>query len=267
MVEFLINNKICFFDIKNDFSYGKIERLSIEGVDLTYNQPWYNEGYTVENFLNESEFHILKSGIADCLYKIVGKKFDIDKYHNFCNNRHYEIVSKTRDLFPEDFNFDIKKFVKKLGDILNLKLTDIDPDSGKKLHIIIRINRPLSTDYNPPHKDIYQQYDETGVIPKCINFWIPICGVNENSMLPLASGSHKIPENLILRSFNGGLMNDKSYNVRSVINWDGSNSMICPNIEYGQVLIFSSHLIHGCAVNKQHDMTRIALEFRLFVEK
>lgn len=66
----------------------------------------------------------------------------------------YKVVGRTRDLFASDFNFDIAALRARLGRELGLKLSDIDPASGEKLHIILRINRPHSTDFNPVHQDI-----------------------------------------------------------------------------------------------------------------
>ena len=49
--------------------------------------------------------------------------------------------------------------------------------------IVVRLNRPNSIGYNPAHKDIYQSFDESGYVPKMLNVWIPICGVNKLSGL------------------------------------------------------------------------------------
>ena len=254
-----IDNKIHEIDSgKAVFSYGEDIVLSGPQTDISYEQKWHKEGYHIFDFLNKKEFKRIQKGVSDCLGFNQLEKLNLD------DKSHYELVKRTRDLFPSDFNFSVKNIINKLSKLTNLKLTDIDPDTGNRLHIIIRINRPRSIDFNPPHKDIYQQFDETGIVPKCINFWIPICGVTSDSMLPLAPRSHKIPENKILRTRDGGIVNDKKYRVRSVAEWDGSNKMIRPPIEYGQVLIFSSHLIHGAAINDQDDITRVALEFRLF---
>jgi ectoine hydroxylase-related dioxygenase (phytanoyl-CoA dioxygenase family) len=46
-----------------------------------------------------------------------------------------------------------------------------------------------------------------------------------------------------------------------IINIDDSQEY---SIDYGEVLIFSSHLVHGLAINEESDTTRVALEFRLY---
>lgn len=60
-----------------------------------------------------------------------------------------------------------------------------------KLYIIVRINRPFSNDFNPPHKDIYESVDRDHSIPQFVNLWIPISGITQNSSSPTAPVSYK----------------------------------------------------------------------------
>jgi ectoine hydroxylase-related dioxygenase (phytanoyl-CoA dioxygenase family) len=76
-----------------------------------------------------------------------------------------------------------------------------------------------------------------------------------------------INENLILRTFEGATIEGNKYRVRMIKSWNGDNSLIRSKVTYGQVLIFTSHLIHGLAVNEEPDTTRVSLEFRLFKSK
>lgn len=264
------------FSIENapDFNFGKNEVLSNGKTDISFGQPWYNEGFSEVDFLSKEDFESLKSGLINSIGNIIRKEcsladlkgFNLENYHEYVKTDadHIKVVSKTRDLFSQDFNFPIEEILPRLGKILNFKLTDIDPKKNQKLHIIVRINRPLSKDYNPPHKDIYEGVDNDGYIPQFINFWIPISGVTENTNLPLAPKSHLVNENSVLRTFEGGKIEGNKYRVRMIKSWDGDNSLVRSKVKYGQVLIFSSHLIHGLATNDETDKTRVALEFRLF---
>ena len=133
------------------------------------------------------------------------------------------------------------------------------------MHIIVRINRPKSSDYNPPHKDIYGPYDrDSSNYITFINFWIPICGVTDKSSLPIVPESHHIPENSILRTTEGAELENNNYRVNLILNWNGSNQLRRVKIKQGEVLMFSPHLIHGLALNDEMDQTRVGLEFRLF---
>lgn len=273
---FKIDGVEKLFSIENtpEFKFGDDQILSNQKTDVSFGQPWYGNGYSELDFLSSEEFESLKNGLIASIRNIIKQEipsidlsgFNLENYHNFVKTdaEHFKVVTKTRDLFSEDFNFSIEKYLPKLENLLNFNLTDFDPFVNKKLHIIVRINRPLSKDYNPPHKDIYEGVDNNGYIPQFINFWIPIAGVTEKTNLPLAPKSHKINENLVLRTFEGALINGNKYRVRMIKSWNGDNTLVRSKVKYGQVLIFSSHLIHGLATNEETDKTRVALEFRLF---
>jgi hypothetical protein len=273
-VSYKINDKTFTFSVDGSpaFDYGSEGRLSNSENDITYGQDWYESGYAAQNFLNESEFKSFKNALTNSVADIVANQtgkdvsgFSLENYHKYVNSDdlHYKIVSITRDLFPEDFNFSLTDIIPKFERLLGFELTDVDPDTGERIHIIIRINRPSSTDFNPPHKDIYGRYDEDSRIAPFINIWVPISGVTQNSSLPIVPSSHFLPENKILRTFEGGVIEGKKYRVRTVKEWNGSNELIRPEVNDGEVLFFTPHLVHGMAINEE-DMTRVSLEFRLF---
>jgi ectoine hydroxylase-related dioxygenase (phytanoyl-CoA dioxygenase family) len=133
--------------------------------------------------------------------------------------------------------------------------------------MIARLNKPQSLDYNPVHKDIYEVFDKLGVIPKMINVWIPVCGVNKTSGLPIAPRSHLISEHKIKRSKAGSVLNSQKYSVNSILEWQGSRDLVRMNPDSDEFLIFSSHLIHGLAFNQNSDKTRISFEFRLCLKE
>ncbi len=274
-VEYKINDAKLIFSTENSsaLKFGDDELLSNEINDITYNQVWYNQGYAELDFLNEVEFNLLKQALSKSIEVIIKNQcnisldgFSLEKYHHYVKSDadHFKIVSKTRDLFAEDFQFPIETILPKLSDLLNFKLSDIDPINNRKAHIIVRINRPQSKDFNPPHKDIYEGVDNENYIPQFVNFWIPIAGVTDKSNLPISPKSHLINESLILRTFEGATIEGNKYRVRMIKSWNGDNSLIRSKVTYGQVLIFTSHLIHGLAVNEEPDTTRVSLEFRLF---
>lgn len=255
-----------------NFRYGEDRILSNIFTDVTYHTKWYPNGHTSQRFLSSSEFLNLYLGIEDTIKKIaeevVGKElegFTLEQYHKFVttNEEHFKVVSKTRDLFSDDFGFPIKDMIPKFESLLGFELTDRIPDTNEDEHIIVRINRPNSNDYNPPHKDMYEGYDN-GKNYNFLNFWVPIAGVTDKSSLPIAPKSHKISENKILRTIDGGKVGTNSYRVVLIKEWDGSSDLVRAEVDYGEVLMFSSHMIHGLAINEEEDVTRVALEFRLF---
>ena len=140
----------------------------------------------------------------------------------------------------------------------------MNPFNGKRLRIIVRINRPFSNDFNPPHKDIYESLDANNYCPRFINLWIPICGVTSKSSLPIVPSSHLINEDSIIRTRKGVNIFGQKYRVRMIKQWDGSNKLSRVDICDGDALAFTPHLIHGLAFNEEKDVTRVALELRLF---
>ena len=257
----------------SQFTYGQNEVLSNVQTDISFNQSWYPEGYKIFNCFNEQEILKVRTSISDCINRILISELGIDneltdlkKYHKYVTNdeSHQKIIKKTRKLFSDDFKIPMADLYYKFEQLLGFRLSNINPVNNSKHHIIIRINRPFSNDYNPPHKDIYGGLDEERYIPRYINFWIPSIGVTKNSSLPLVPSSHLISEKKILRTKSAGIIDGKIYHVRSIKSWNGSNNLKRVRIKEGEVLIFSSHLIHGLAINEEADTTRIALEFRLF---
>lgn len=274
-INYKINQESIEVTVNDDLETktGNKTILSSKEDDITYSQKWYKKGYHSEKFLKDNEFKLLKDGLTECVKNIIKKeigvgitKFSLENYHQFVrsDDDHLKVVSKTRDLFAKDFGFPILEIIPKFENILGFGLSDIDQEKNEKVHIIVRINRPQSGDYNPPHKDIYERVDNDGHIPLFVNFWVPIAGVNEKSSLPLAPSSHLIPENEIKRTFKGAEVGGNKYRVRLIEKWQGKSDLDRAEVNYGQVLIFSSHLIHGLAINKQEDKTRVSLEFRLF---
>lgn len=269
VINYTVNGEIYPVDVtgSSEYVYGRHEFMSRAETDLVFGATWYEDGFKVMPFLCDEEFATLRGDIEDVIRKIVNAQgvdtagFRIDKYHRFVTDdaMHLAVVSRTRDLFPEDFSLPMHQVIEKIGAVTGFPLSDIDA-TGARMHIIVRINRPRSTDFNPPHKDSYEDPDKA----RFLNVWIPICGVNDKSSLPLAPGSHLLPEDKILRTMDGGVVAGKKYRVRSIASWDGRSDLQRVVIDEGQLLIFSCHMIHGIAHNDQDDTTRVALEFRLF---
>jgi hypothetical protein len=264
---------------EQEFGVGEPITISNYDSDIIFGQEWYEVGHTSEKFLSENNFKNLKDGIETTLSNLIKRElgrdvsnFSLEKYHKFIDTdeEHFKIVSNTRDLFPEDFNFNTGEILRKFNDILGFEVTDEIPNTNSKIHIIVRVNRPNSNDYNPPHKDSYaafQYHDEADPNDKSLkflNFWIPIAGVTSKTALPIVPKSHLLPESSILKTSGSGKVGKNSYRVVCIKEWNGDNELQRAKVNYGEVLIFSSHLIHGFAVNEEEDTTRVALEFRLF---
>ena len=261
------------------FTLGKKEVLSTKETDLTYGQSWYDQGFSVFTLFEHTAFIQLQQGITKSIASILAKtlstkheelsQFKLEDYHTFVASQeeHLAIVSQTRDLFTSDFQFDIESVLPSLSNYLGFPLSDLNPMDGMRMHIIVRINRPHSGDYNPPHKDIYEHVDGeygTQYVPQFINFWIPIAGLSADTSLPLVAGSHLLPEDKIERTRIGARLKQGNYRVRLIKSWNNHNALVRSQLNYGDCLVFTPHLIHGLGYNNSSDVTRVALEFRLF---
>lgn len=272
-----MNNKICHiyiddnpyaFDVKGEFFWGEKKLLYKEKDNVLSKMPWRKDGYKVVSAFENDEFQRLEKSITqNIIQAIQANNIEIDetsftlaKYHEVVhtNELHNKVINITRNLENEDFDFDINLLAKRFGNILGYKLTSW-VEELQKSHIQIRISRPNSLDINPPHRDGYLSYWED-----IINVWIPIEGCNENSSLPVCSGSHLIPENEILRTASKGAeINGNIYYVPCILETkSGSIKMTRPNPKQGEALLFTPFLIHGAAVNNNEDITRVSLELR-----
>lgn len=272
-----MSNKICHlfienepyeFEVKGDFFWGEQKVLYNPIDNIISKVPWEKEGYQVVKAFIDNEFELLKRSITGNIIKAIKtigvelneSDFSLAKYHEIINSDdlHNKVISITRNLENEDFNFDINQLANRFGDLLGYTLTSW-VEELQKSHIQIRISRPNSLDINPPHRDGYLSYWED-----IINVWIPIEGCNERSSLPVFSGSHLISEHDILRTHSKGAeINGNTYYVPCILETkNGPINMIRPNPKQGEALLFSPYLIHGAAVNKNYNTTRVSLELR-----
>lgn len=268
-IKYIIGSKPYVFDAPNDqqFTYGENIVLSTKSTDLLFDQMWYKDGYSVFNVFNKEQLNNVFLGITHTVKRLIENlnidtsDFKLEDYHHYIKNDddHFNVVNKTRDLFSEHFNFDILDLIYFFENKIGIKLSDKYPKTGERWHIIIRINRPHSNDFNPPHQD----FDDATQEPM-VNVWMPICGVDDETSLCIVKGSHLIPMSKIEKSVNGGALGTNKYRVRMIKSWGDSNELSRININQGEVLFFTPFLIHGMAYNNNDNKTRVALEFRLF---
>jgi hypothetical protein len=274
-IKYKIDNRdvMVGVDESTDFSRGEDICLAEEFDDLTRSKEWFGQGYAVidsSDFFDHEEVKkdietIVKRTISELSPDTALDGFKLEDYHKFVNDTsHNEIIKKTRRLFPVDFGFDESKIINRLSDYFDVNLGYRNRISGSEQWVITRINRPATVGFNPVHKDIYEIYDAYGDIPRMVNVWIPVCGVGDGTGLPVAPGSHLFKESEISRTKPGVIMEGQKYSVNGIKSWGGDVSLttICPKEH--QMIVFSSHLIHGLARNLNQDRTRISLEFRLY---
>ncbi len=275
-LEYVIDNKIITLEAPDDTEFFSGKNICLSDVnDVIKSTYWYKRGYVVKKFPNSISFKKIKKSITDSLRNIILDNyprldlngFNLEKYHKFISSeKHLKLDKFYKRLYPKDFGFNDESIVDFISGVVGRKLSYKDKFKDLSHWIIVRVNMPASSGtfgFNPAHKDIYEDYDERNYIPKMVNTWIPICGVNSNTGLPLAIGSHLYKESELVRTKSGSFLQNQKYSVNSIRSWGGHNELKLISPKDGEILIFSSHLIHGLGINNNSDTTRVSLEFRL----
>lgn len=275
-LEYEIDEKILSVKTPDETQFFKGKHICLSTIhDVTKNTNWYKKGYLIKDFSKTISFQKIKESVTNSIKKIIQenypdislKGFALENYHKYISpERHFLLDKLYKRLYPKDLGFYDQNILLFISNLVKKDLTYTDQINKFNHWIIVRINMPESTGtygYNPAHKDIYEDYDERNCIPKMVNTWIPICGVNKKTGLPIAIGSHLIKESDILRTKSGSIIDDQKYSVNCVKSWAGQNKLVTMSPKEGELLIFSSHMIHGLGKNYNIDTTRVSLEFRL----
>ena len=265
--DFTIDGSSFTLDVEGQFFKGSDQLLFRKEGSIIENCSWLNEGYSIVPILNAIDFNSFKNSIRSILVSILAENdiqiddnFKLENYHHYVtsDNLHQAVIKKTRFLTFKDFNIDIESILSKISGSINKKLGKVNPKLPEEI-IILRINRPSSLDINPFHRDGYLDIWED-----VLNVWIPIAGCTSDSSLPLIPGSHFWNEKDIVRTeAKGASVNGLAYHVPAIISYKDGLHAIRPNPGYGEALIFTPFIIHGAALNRQQDVTRISLELRL----
>ena len=273
---YMINNEVFELTIKpNEYSLGQSLNLSEHFDDLAHEKHWYDEGYAIEKSAGFFNLHELKNATELAVRKIISEldgsinltNFTFERYHQFVSDDlHLKIIQKMRRLYPQDLSIDIDQILQKFSQYFGKNLVFKNPITGAEQWMIARINRPRSNDFNSAHKDVYEVFDKFQKIPQMINVWVPLIGVTKKNTLPIVPKSHLLPESKVMRTKAGATVNGIKYSVNSIKSWDDSSSLTKIPLGQDEILIFSSHLIHGLAMNHEEDITRVSFEFRLYVE-
>lgn len=280
MVEISENKRLISFDLED-----KKINLEVEGHtcfgdkvilldkedDLLKNSSFKDSGYSVDSFLSPDLNQKIRESIRKIVFdrinviKKLSLKFEdfrLEDYHKYLNDQeHYQVVEPFRAWLDAHYlPIAIELIEERISEILNTKVSTHVPHYERKT-FAIRIVRPGSTDFNPPHRDPWLD-----ILKNSVNSYFPIAGSSQDSSLPIVPGSHHWQESEIERTIKGAKINGREYNVPSVISSTRPIKMIRPNPSLDQVLVFTPYLIHGGGANFQSDVTRVSLEMRYWRE-
>lgn len=271
-ITYIINDKEFVFSYAGEMEKGKDETLLLKDDNLLQNTPWDESGFTIQNFLSESDNREFKNVVTEVIKRLIESSggtidahFTLEKYHAYVTDEiHLKIARTIKDGWKkEDFSFDLTKINQRLSDILQQEVSTISEDKSIN-DFYLRIVRPgCLQDNNPPHRDVWLDR-----LRNAVNIYFPICGSTSESALPLLPGSHKYKESDLVRTSDGAVLNDTKYTVPCVISINGEPlKMMRPNPSENEVLVFSPYLVHGGGYNTNIDTTRISLEMRFWKVK
>lgn len=227
-------------------------------------QKWYKRGYTAmplpASFFKKTRQHT-QAYIQQCVQQAL--QFELPRltaYHRCAvtQEQHLKVLQQIGKLLaPADLGIDVPLLEKQVK-----KLCGVNIDLTCNNWCDIRIFRPYTghaMDNNPLHRDTWLP-----AINNCINVYIPIEGNNAKSSLSLIPGSHLWPNNLVERTTENALINGIQYGLPSVAKINAPYKVIRPVLKANEALLFSSHLIHGGAVNLNRNTTRVSIEIRFW---
>lgn len=231
-----------------------------QDINLLENLAANKNGYFISKFLDENLMHQL---IQNTL-KFLSKKFDSDINIDNFNQQFMQMQDKffhekMKEIY-KGINFNelpfSLEFVESWASILLKKRVKLF--YLKEPSFLIRIVRPNSIDFNPPHRDIY-----INRLRNAVNCFMPIIGVNKNSSLPLVPKSHFWLESDTYRTELNPLVDGLEFSVPAILQMKDLSPLVLtrPKVNYGEVMFFSPYCIHGGGKNISKE-TRMSFEFR-----
>lgn len=264
-----INDSQLEFNIVGETLTGEEKVLLDEDIDILKNTSFADIGYSIFDFLNEEEFNTLKSGFTSLIKGYMQQEgitnlddFELVNYHKFIKDdaEHMRVVSHIQQGIDfSKFPFPAEFFEKKISEVCGMEVESTCRELNHHT-FSIRVVRPnILTDNNPPHRDVWLNH-----LRNAANIYLPVCGSDENSALPILPYSHKWKESEIERTSAGAVINGIKYTVPCVVGSKYGLKMVRPNPAERQVLLFSPYLIHGGGYNLNTDTTRVSLEMRFW---
>ena len=267
---YFINSNKYEFLFEGKYISGKNEVLLHYDDDLIEKTNFSIKGFKIVNLKKSFGHQNIIAEVERYLKNIIEKElnnklqdFKLSMYHKYINDKtHNRIIKKFSNgiLFNKIISRNL--FERTVSEILNIDVTTQNKNFNNvnANKYFLRIIRPnLKSDFNPPHKDVY-----IGRLKSAVNIYLPICGSNNKSALPIFPKSHKINENNIFKSKNNSKFNNKKFTVPTIVKCRPDLKLVRPNPKIHQLLIFSPYLIHGGGINENKNLTRISIEARFW---
>ena len=162
-MEYIVNGQILRYYSEGEVTRGRDEILLDHAVDLTQLTSWASRGYGLEKLFDAEQNKELKRGAKDLLLRcwrdaglVLPEDMLLENYHSVANDResHLKAVDKTKLLSIDRFPIPIEILENRVSTICGTPLIAQNPFDGQRV-FHFRVVRPLSTDNNPLHRDVW----------------------------------------------------------------------------------------------------------------
>ncbi len=269
-VDLTLDGRPYHFTAETERSFGQPEVLFAEDRLFGADRQWQEQGYAVVDLLDAATMERLVAGLTQRVARDLvelqpglapeqtAQTLRQGQYHRLgvSDEIHLQLVRRTANYRHEDLPVSAAEIYGRLEPHVQARLSEANPRLATEI-VTVRLSRPGSRDFNPPHKDVYLDFYRG-----TLNLWMPLVGCSAQSTLPLVPGSHLWPEDKVDRGVSGNLFNGLRFNVPVVFGGPQPLAFIRPEVKPGQALVFTPNLVHGCAMNLGSDLTRMSLELR-----
>lgn len=260
-----LDGRSAVWDVEGPYERGAAVVEVERDDDMTAGTPWADQGFTVVDHLDAQQLATLASGIAEIVRGELGEVgvecgdgWSLESYHRFVDDRqHHAFTDRNRCFVPlTELPIDPGALERVVSRTVG-RPARLMPVPGRPPSFLVRVVRPGSKDHSPPHRDHWLDH-----LRGTIAAYLPVAGSGPVSSLPLVPGSHRWPASSVLRTAGRGVADGVQYGVPAVAGSDRTIELIRPDPAPGRLLVFSPYLVHGGAINRQPDTTRVSLELR-----
>jgi hypothetical protein len=266
-VRLALDDETIEYDVEGETTYGADEVLLEGDDDLLARTPFAADGFTVAPFLPEGLYRTLVDGIDRLLFSAVHRvcpgprpEVPLDGYHRAVTDAEHARLVRDTGLHwaHEDLPVPMARVEERVSAILGSEVEAKNPYFAQQ-RFQVRVVRPGKTDNNPPHRDVWLDR-----LRNAVNVYVPLAGSSERTSLPLVPGSHHWRESDIERTLAGARVDGVPYTVPAVTGARRPLRLLRPRVRANEVMVFTPYAIHGGAVNRTADTTRVSLEIRFW---
>lgn len=241
---------------------GTSEILLKQDDNLLENTSFNQRGWDVQSLLQPEDFQRLHAGVFTLIRLAlsaegteISDSSSLENYHDWVGDTlHERMVERISNLPIGVLPISLDILPSRIGEMVEIPVNTLNPHTNLNI-FHIRIIRPGKSDFNPIHKDVWLPR-----LRNAVNLYLPLCGSNQHSSLPVISGSQWWKEDEIERTESGF----RGFTVPTALSCKAEYMLERPHVPDGHGLVFSPYLLHGGADNGNENQTRISLEMRFF---